>query len=39
VIGILRIVWAKATAVWSVSRSVSSPSTTSMSRMTEAGKK
>ena len=37
VIGILRIVCAKATAACSVSADVSSPSTTSIRRMTDAG--
>ena len=37
VIGILRIVWAKAMAADSVSAAVSSPSMTSTRRMTDAG--
>ena len=39
VIGILRIACAKATAACRVSAAVSSPSTTSIRRMTDAGKK
>ena len=36
-IGILRICCAKLIVVWTVSSEVSSPSTTSISRITEAG--
>ena len=35
----MRIAWAKVAAAWAVSVEVSSPSTTSTSRLCEAGKK